>query len=373
MQKIYIVVGERSGDMHAAQLIEALRRSSSSHLQFRGIGGHAMQELGVDLFSVHHELSAKGITETLRKLGVQNKKRKSCEKDILSYRPDLMLYVDFPGFNLPLAKFTHSLGIPNLYYIPPKTWLSRSYRLKSLNRYIQCILCIFPFEYEYFREHHPCVHYVGNPSVHHIKQHVWDKDWIQTQCQDSNLRVALLPGSRSDDVKVLKSLLPMISRRKDIRFYIPAIAGLEKSYALVQDMENVRVVYKRFYDILKISQAAIVGLGTASLEAALLDVPHMICHQFHWLTKALFPLLVHKSVVSLPNLILGKETIKEYIASKVNTFKVEKELNKLIENSSYRKNILTDFKSIRSLLGNKEAGKEVAHQVLDFLNSPKNV
>ena len=367
--RIYVVAGEKSGDMHAARLIHALRNSFPNAV-FRGVGGEEMEREGVEIWHHYRRLSVVGLFEILTKLPLLLRVRRACKKDILHYRPRAVLYIDFPGFNLSLVKFVKSLGALNLYYIVPKTWLWREFRVKKLRRYVDHLFGILPFEPDYFAKHQCALHYVGNPSANRLSKHRYDTSWMaKEEAQNPQPKVALFPGSRKNQVSILKHLQPLIVARPDTLFYVSQVDNVDRlAYGGVEGLENVRLVMGRSYEILKLSRAAIVNLGTSSLEAALIGVPHMVCLKLSWLTGLMLKKLFIPPYFCLPNLILGKKSVPEYIHDGINFLTLSKTLDKLMHDEAYRKEMEVDFEEVRKRLGTEDASVVAAQRIAQVLH-----
>lgn len=368
--KYYLVAGEASGDLHASNLMQSLRELDSD-ADFRYFGGDLMQSKGGTLVKHYREMAYMGIIPVVLHARTILQNLDFCKKDIAAYRPDVVILVDYPGFNLKVAKYVKSrLHIPVDYYISPKVWAWKEYRVKSFKKYVDEMLCILPFEVNFFKKYQYRVHYVGNPTVDAIANRDYREEsfdeFIKAHHLENKPIIALLAGSRKQEIK---SNLPAM---------LEAVKGFAEGYQIIvagapgidplfySEFENlfppVRVLFDRTYRILAQSDAALVTSGTATLETALLNVPQVVCYRTPMpaLTWLGFKYILHTPFISLVNLIIGREIVKELFAKKFTVDQIRKELSQLLHVQSYRQNMLNNYKEMQMKLGEPGASRRAA-------------
>nr|WP_308532697.1 lipid-A-disaccharide synthase [uncultured Prevotella sp.] len=375
--KYYLIVGEASGDLHASHLMRSLQ-ALDSMADFRFIGGDMMLQVGGTCLKHYKNISYMGFIPVLLHLHIIFKILKECKKDILKWKPDCLILVDFPGFNLKIAKTIHrKTNIPVYYYISPKIWAWKERRIKAIKRDVDQMFSILPFEVSFYKEkHHFPVHYVGNPTVYEVDsfKHFYNdsKDTFCTYNKLSNKPIlALLAGSRKQEIK--DNLPAMIEAARHFEDYQIVIAGApsisESFYSMYIKNKDIRVIRKQTYELLTHSTAAIVTSGTATLEAALLNVPQVVCYKtpFPKLIRFAFNHILKVKYISLVNLIANKEIIKELFADSFRVYNIANELYRLLPSHIERKRILEEYKSIRQKLGDEVAPDNTAHLIIKLL------
>lgn len=375
--KYYLIVGEASGDLHASHLMRSLQ-ALDSMADFRFIGGDMMLQVGGTCLKHYKNISYMGFIHVLLHLHIIFKILKECKKDILKWKPDCLILVDFPGFNLKIAKTIHrKTNIPVYYYISPKIWAWKERRIKAIKRDVDQMFSILPFEVSFYKEkHHFPVHYVGNPTVYEVEnfKHFYNesKDTFCTYNKLSNKPIlALLAGSRKQEIK--DNLPAMIEAARHFEDYQIVIAGApsisESFYSMYIKNKDIRVIRKQTYELLTHSTAAIVTSGTATLEAALLNVPQVVCYKtpFPKLIRFAFNHILKVKYISLVNLIANKEIIKELFADSFRVYNIANELYRLLPSHLERKRILEEYKSIRQKLGDEVAPDNTAHLIIKLL------
>ena len=283
--KYYLIAGEASGDLHASHLMAELKKEDPN-AEFRFFGGDLMGAEGGTMVKHYREMAYMGFVTVLKNLDKVLRNIKDCQKDIAEYRPDVVILIDYPGFNLKIAEFVKkNLGIPVYYYISPKIWAWKEYRIKSIRRYVDKMFCILPFEVDFYRKHAYPVEYVGNPSVDELigkfDKEAAAKRFDEEEHPGDKPIVALLAGSRKQEVKAnLPVMLEAMSAFPDYQGIVAGAPGLDAEfYRSVIGDKPVRIVYGKTYDLLSASHAALVTSGTATLETALLDVPQVVCYK----------------------------------------------------------------------------------------------
>lgn len=356
--KIYLIAGEASGDMHAANLVSELK--NLGNYSFRGMGGKRMQEAGVDLIQDYKELNLMGLVEVIKKLNIVLKRMKSIEEDIVKYKPNTIILIDFPAFNLRIAKFCKKLGIKVVYYISPQIWAWKQGRVKKIKKYVDEMICILPFEKEFYQKFGMHVHYVGHPLIDALKTYQYNEEFISNLKSKANGKkiIALLPGSRKAEINSkLPIMLELAEKYKDEYYFIIAGApGADKS--LYNNLKNIDIAYHHTYDILKSSYAAVVTSGTATLEAALHHVPEVIGYKMNELNYQIGKRVVKVKYICLVNLILDEPVITELIQHDLTIEKLTEEFEQIT--STKRDFILTKYQELVTKLGSEGASGRAA-------------
>lgn len=373
--KYYLIVGEASGDLHASNLMQAIKKKDKN-AEFRFFGGDLMQEAGGTLVKHYRELAFMGFLPVLLNLKTILRNLELCKKDIVQFSPDVVILVDYPGFNLKIAKYLKKhTSIPVTYYISPKIWAWKEYRIKSFKKYVDQMLCILPFEVDFYKKHNYPVHYVGNPTVDAIENR---KDSNQTFQEFIDLNkladkpiIAILAGSRKQEIESnLPLMLKAIEVFKSHQVVIAGAPGIDKEfYDKVLNKEDATLFFGQTYNILAHANIALVTSGTATLEAALLDVPQVVCYQTPVPKLAYwgFKHLLHTPYISLVNLIAGKEVVRELFAKFFTIENIHDETEKMLFDSEYRQNMLKEYKAIQQTLGTENASDKVATLIYDRL------
>jgi len=365
--KYYLIAGEASGDLHASHLMEAIRQEDAE-AQFRCIGGDMMQAAGATLLRHYRDLAYMGVMPVLRHLPTILRGMQSCKKDILSWQPDVLVLVDYPGFNLKIARFVkQQTGIPVCYYIAPKIWAWKEHRIKDIRRDVDCLLCILPFEVKFYEEkHHYPVRYVGNPTVDevaaYLEEHPADGEaFRRDNGLDARPIIALLPGSRRQEVKdnLRRMLQAAMPYRKDYQLVVAAAPGMACE-------GQCAVVHGQTYRLLQHSTAALVTSGTATLETALFGVPQVVCYytKAGWLVSLLRRLVLKVPFVSLVNLIAGEEVVPELVADQMTPGSAERHLAAILPGGKAREAQLQGYRRMAGLLGKPGAPKRAASEIV---------
>ncbi|MDR1645092.1 MAG: lipid-A-disaccharide synthase [Tannerellaceae bacterium] len=371
--KYYLIAGEASGDLHASNLMTELRREDPA-ADFRCLGGDLMQAAGGHLVKHYRQMAFMGLGPVLRHLPAILRNMQTCRDDIRRYRPDVVILIDYPGFNLRVARYVKTtLKIPVCYYISPKIWAWKQYRIKDFRRYVDHMLCILPFEEAFYRKLHYPVNYVGNPTVDSVAQYR-EQSSLQpdTFRHDAGLApdiplIALLAGSRRQEIK--DNLPTMLKVAASYPAYQPVIAGapgIDKAYYdLFTQGYPVKIVFGQTYSLLHHSQAALVTSGTATLEAALLRVPQTVCYYTPAakLSGFIFRRFFHTPYISLVNLIAGKEVVQELFADRFSFQAIHAELERLLHQPDYRSRILNGYDEVISASGHPGASRRAAQYI----------
>ena len=377
--RYYLIAGEASGDLHASNLMKALREEDSQ-AEFRFLGGDLMAAVGGTLVKHYREMAFMGILPVLRNLGTIMRNMRTCQADIRRYQPDVVILIDYPGFNLKIAKFVkQQLGLPVYYYISPKIWAWKQYRIKDFRRYVDQMFCILPFEPAFFERLHYPVHYVGNPSVdavadYRTKQAV---DRV-TFCQAAGLQtdrplLALLAGSRKQEIR--SNLPTMLRVAASFPAYQPVIAGAPgidpALYTSFLAESSAQIVYGQTYDLLLHSDVALVTSGTATLETALFRVPQVVCYYVAAgrLASFIFKHFFHTPFISLVNLIGGREIVQELFGARFSEENIHAELARIVRDPAYRQRMLAGYDEVIERLGEPGASRRAAHGMIAALRA----
>lgn len=367
--KYYLIVGEASGDLHASHLMQSLK-SVDAEATFRFFGGDLMQAVGGTRVKHYRELAYMGFIPVLMHLPTIMRNMRLCKQDIDQWQPDVVILVDYPGFNLDIAKYVHQhrqQQSPQVYYyISPKIWAWKEYRIKNIKRDVDELFSILPFEVEFFEgKHHYPIHYVGNPTADEVREYLEGKT-----IQHSQKLLLLLPGSRYQEIK--DNLPPMLEAvrgyEKDYRIMIAGAPSIEPAYYQKYIGErNAELVFGQTYDLLAQAHAALVTSGTATLETALFRVPQVVCYKtplprlIGWLRKRILKV----KYISLVNLIANREVVTELVADSFSVANIRRELKSLLSGDA-REKMLLGYDEVWKILGDKKA-PDVAAQTMQRL------
>lgn len=379
--KYFLIAGEASGDLHGSNLMVSLKKRDAE-AEFQCFGGDLMQEQGAKVLKHYKELAFMGFIPVLLNLRTILRNMKICQQAILDYQPDVVILIDYPGFNLKIAKYiSKNTNIPVYYYISPKVWAWKEYRVKSFKKYVDEMFCILPFEVPYFKKHNYKVHYVGNPTVDAVaafrEEHKEDnrEKFIAENKLDQKPIIALLAGSRQQEVKDnLPSMLASIESYKDYQPVIAGAPGLEEDfYKEYIGSHDCKIIFGQTYRLLEYAEVALVTSGTATLETALFRVPQVVCYKtpipkiVYWFFKN----VLTTPYISLVNLIAGKTVVQELFAKFFSVNNIKEEADKLLFDTRYREQMLSNYDEIIDTLGAPGASDKAAEQMLDILKSGK--
>ncbi len=369
--KYYIIAGEASGDLHAANLMKALKKTDMN-AEFRFWGGDLMQNVGGTLVKHYKDLAFMGFFEVVMNLRTITKNLSFCKKDIEDYQPDCLIFIDYPGFNMRIAKWAKIEGFKTHYYISPQIWAWKENRITAIKRDVDKMYVILPFEKEFYEAKHGMpVTFVGHPLIDAIANRTPVDETVFRQTHQLNDKpiIALLPGSRKQEIK--KMLTGMLSVVKTFSEYQFVIAGAPSQdpelYNSFIANENVYFVENCTYDLLSVSHAALVTSGTATLETALFKVPEVVCYKSSWISYQIGKQLVNLKFISLVNLILNKEVVTELIQGDFNTERITKELSSILE-GPVREAQFEAYHDLETKLGGPGASQNVAELIYNSLN-----
>ena len=363
--KYYIIAGEASGDLHGSNLIKELKKLDRNY-SFRCWGGDLMNEQTNNLAKHHKDYSYMGFLEVFLNLYTIIKNISFCKSDILKYNPDIIIYIDFPGFNLRIAEWAKKNGFNNHYYISPQIWAWKESRIKLIKKVVDKMYVILPFEKKFYKEKHNFdVSFVGHPLMDEISE---DTSKL-SQKISKDKTILLLPGSRDQEIKkLLPIMLSVVSEFKDYKFIIGAAPSQKLS--IYQDYvkdSNVEIIQNKTYELLKNCTAAIVTSGTATLETALFKVPQIVCYKSSWTTYLIGKILLKNlNYISLVNLIANKLIVKELIQNACSKKNLIKELNIILEKEE-RAKIISNYNKLENSLGGRGASNKTAKIIYNYL------
>ncbi len=368
--KYYIIAGEASGDLHAANLMKALKVQDHK-ANFRFWGGDLMRKVGGTLVKHYRDLAFMGFLEVLMNLRTIAKNLSFCKKDIARFNPDVIIYVDYPGFNLRIAKWAHKKGFKNHFYISPQIWAWKENRIKAIKRDMDEMYVILPFEKDFYEKKHQFpVHFVGHPLIDAIqdRSQVLPAVFKEEYGLDDRPIIALLPGSRKQEIqKMLQVMLSIMADFPKHQFVIAGAPSQDREfYDPYLKKKQVHLVMNRTYDILSLSTAALVTSGTATLETALFKVPEVVCYKGGRISYEIAKRVINLDYISLVNLIMDREVVKELIQNDFNKKNLKKALNAILEKEN-RKNIFEDYYALELKLGGKGASKKTAKLIVNSI------
>ena len=368
--KYYIIAGEASGDLHAANLMKALKKTDAN-AEFRFWGGDLMQNVGGTLVKHYKELAFMGFFEVVMNLRTITKNLSFCKKDIEAYQPDCLIFIDYPGFNMRIAKWAKIEGFKTHYYISPQIWAWKENRITAIKRNVDKMYVILPFEKEFYEDKHGMpVTFVGHPLIDAIADRtpVDEAAFRKTHQLNEKPIIALLPGSRKQEInKMLAGMLSVLKTFSDYQFVIAGAPSQDPDfYSSFITNENVYFVENCTYDLLSVSHAALVTSGTATLETALFKVPEVVCYKSSWISYQIGRQLVKLKFISLVNLILNKEVVTELIQGDFNTERITKELSSILE-GPVREAQFEAYHELETKLGGPGASQNVAELIYNSL------
>ena len=366
--KYYLIAGEASGDLHGANLMKSLK-SEDAEAEFRYFGGDLMQSQGGTLVKHYSEMAFMGFVEVLANLSTIYKNLKTAKNDILAYQPDVLILIDFPGFNLKIADFAKKHKIKVFYYISPKVWAWNQKRVLNIKKVVDRMFCILPFEVDFYKAWGMDVDYVGNPLLDAIEGNVEDESFALRHNLQVHPVIALLPGSRKQELnKLLPEMMAVVDRFPHYQFIIAGAPGLTlEDYQPFIRERSVKVIFNETYNLLLNSMGAVVTSGTATLETALLKIPQVVVYKGNALSIAIARLVVKIHFISLVNLIMDEEVVKELIQSDCNPDKIEEELNNILHDPLYRTRMLINYDELAVKMGQPGASSRTAKLMMSYL------
>jgi len=371
--KYYLIAGEASGDMHAANLIRALKKIDRE-AEFRCFGGDMMKAAGALLYIHYREMALMGGIEVVRKYSTIRRNKGLCRQDILNCKPDILILVDYSGFNLPMARFAAKNNIRVVYYISPKLWAWAKWRVKTVRQCVNRMFVILPFEVDFYKEHKVESEYYGNPVLDSIaafeKNYRYEPDFLGKNNLSDKPVIALLAGSRKQEIdNLLPEMLAVMPYFPDHQFVVAGAPSIKPAfYEKYLRNTGAKIVYDQTYRLLKHAQAAVVTSGTATLETSLLGTPEVVVYKTSPLTFFIGSFFVKVKYFSLVNLILDKEVVKELLQENL-ARDIRKELDRLISDQGYRDTMMFNYDLLRKKLGKPGVADRVAEGIYRFINS----
>ncbi len=368
--KYYLIAGEASGDLHGANLMKQLK-AKDPNATLRYWGGDLMQEQGGTLVKHYRELAFMGFIEVIMNLNTILKNIKICKKDIYDFNPDVIIFIDYPGFNMRIAKWAKQCKIPTHYYISPQIWAWKEGRIKAIKRDVDAMYVILPFEKTFYEDKHNFpVHFVGHPLIDAIaNREITDPTYFRKEHNlDERPIIALLPGSRKQEIsKMLEVMLSVAEDFKEYQFIIAGAPSQEADfYAPFIKKKNVHLLLNKTYDLLSVSHAALVTSGTATLETALFKIPQVVCYKGSRISYEIAKRVISLKYISLVNLILDKEVVTELIQTEFNKKRLKEELTKILDEYE-RAKLFLEYYDLEKALGGKGASEKTAQLIIEAI------
>ena len=374
--RYYIIAGEASGDLHGSNLMRSLQKEDPSS-EFRFWGGDHMSSVAEGLVMHYRDTAVMGIVEVVSKLRKIGKNLTLCKRDISDWNPDVVILIDYPGFNLRIAKYAKERGFRTFYYIPPKVWARGESRVEKLKKYIDRVYVIFPFEHEYFANHNLNTIYFGNPLLDSIMSdkamHESRSEFLKRNYLDEQPSIALLAGSRKHEIKYLLPKMRVLEDEyKDYQLLLAGAPSVDADYyRKFLSGSRIKLIFGETYSILRHSQAVVLSSGTASLEAAIIGTPQIVCYGLNPLTAYIAKFIIKVKYASLVNLILGRELVKELLQWNCTPENITLETGKILQGKE-REKILTGYRKLIKILGGEGASEKVAKSMIKEIQELKD-
>lgn len=357
----YIIAGEASGDLHGSNLIKEIFKLDAN-ATIRAWGGDKMQEAGAKIIKHYKSHNYMGFTEVIIHLRKIMSNFSFCKEDILNFAPDALILIDFPGFNLRIAKWAHSKGIKIIYYISPQIWAWKTSRVHTIKKCVDKMLVILPFEQEFYAKFDVQAEYVGHPLLDSIPT------TLPTNLNDNKKLICLLPGSRKQEIKrMLPVMTSLSSSFPDFEFVIAGVSNIDNSLYTKYSTTPTRVEVNQLYDLLSNARAAVVTSGTATLETALNNIPLVVCYKSSRISYSIAKKLIKVKFISLVNLIMNKVVVKELIQKEMNANTLRTELQNLCYSEEYRLEMFNQYNELRNILNQRGASAKAAKIIVNFI------
>ncbi|AMR30173.1 lipid-A-disaccharide synthase [Mucilaginibacter sp. PAMC 26640] len=365
--KYYLVAGEASGDLHGASLMKALKEKDAK-AEFRYFGGDLMAAEGGKLVKHYQDMAFMGFVEVAANLRKILKNMSLCKEDVLAYHPDVLVLIDFPGFNLKIADFAKKQGLLVCYYISPKVWAWNQKRVLKIKKSVDHLFCILPFEVEFYKTWGMAIDYVGNPLLDAVDAFTPNPNFLNQNMLAGKKIVALLPGSRKQEIsRLLPEMAKVAKRFTNYQFVIAGAPTFDADYYRQYiGSTPIPVVFNATYDLLRNSEAAIVASGTATLETALLNVPQVVVYKGNTVTIGIAKMLIKIKFISLVNLILDRQIVKELIQNDCDFHSISNELDKLVGIEDYRNRMLANYDLLDERMGKPGASAKTAVLIIKY-------
>lgn len=358
----YIIAGEASGDLHGSNLIKSLSKLDDK-IDVRAWGGELMQDAGAKIVKHYIDLAFMGFIEVVKNLGTIVKNISFCKKDILEFKPDVLILIDYPGFNLRIAKWAKSKGIKVVYFISPQIWAWKENRINTIKSSVDKMLVILPFESAFYSKRNYIVDYVGHPLVEVVDSFIQNQNTPRKNWESRSI-IGILPGSRKQEIKIkLPIMLEVAKQMPNLQFVVAKAPGIEDSFYddLLRNLKNVSTLKNQTYQLLYEAKAALVTSGTATLETALFGVPQIICYKGSSISYEIAKRIIKIKYIGLVNLIMDKPVVKELIQHDLTTENIMTELNSILNNESKQHQIFEDYATLKKLLASGgDASKNAA-------------
>jgi lipid-A-disaccharide synthase len=366
--RYYFIAGERSGDLHGGNLIRAIREHDAGFVG-RGFGGDYMREAGMDLAMHYDQLAFMGFLRVIANLGKIKAIMKQCKADILAFKPDVVVLIDYGGFNMRIAKFAKENNLKVFFYISPKVWAWNTKRAWKLKASVDRMFCILPFEKDFYKKFDWEVDYVGNPVLDAIKKFKPDPEFLKKNNLSAHKKiVALLPGSRKMELeRVVPIFSKLVEANSDIQFVVAAVKTLPVE--LYQPLSRAKLVFESTYDLLFVADAALVTSGTATLETALFKVPEALVYKTNVIEEAIVRSVVKIEWLGLVNLILNRNAVKELYQANMTIPKLNEELSSLLHDTNYRNQLLSDYDELYKILDTGSASENAGRLMVQYLTT----
>ena len=368
--KYYLIAGERSGDFHAAHLMRELRGQDDA-AQFRFWGGDQMQAVGGELVRHYQDLAIMGFVEAATSVLKFRGYLKQCQADLLAYQPDVLILVDYAGFNLRMAKVAKDHGIKVFYYISPKIWAWNQGRVEKVKARVDRMFVILPFEEAFYQKFGYQVDYTGNPTADAVAEFQPAPDFFERNHLDPNRPIiAVLPGSRKQEIEeMLHEMIAILPGFQEYQFVVAGVSNLDPNYYAHFERNGIRFLFEQTFDLLSHATAALVTSGTATLETALFDVPQIVCYRTSNLSYAIGKMVIKVPYISLVNLIAGRAVVKELIQNDFNARNLLDELKTMLTNDGYMARIKAGYAELREKLGQQQAARKTAELMVKYLKA----
>jgi len=377
LAKYYIIAGEASGDLHGSNLMKELKKADKD-AQFRFFGGDLMQQVDGTLVKHYREMAFMGIVNVLLNIKTIKRNLNLCKKDILAFHPDVLILIDYPGFNLRIAEFAQRHNIKVFYYISPKVWAWKKHRVKKIKAFVDEMFTIFPFETEFYKQFDFDVHYVGNPLLDSIsafrKKALPKDDFFKMNNLDERPIVALLAGSRVQEIRRMMPFMVKVGGEfPGYQFVVAGVKNIDSElYNTYLNNSGVKIIFDQTYDLLNNAHTALVSSGTAALETALFNIPQTVIYKVEggWVTDFIFRNFIFiMAGVSLPNIIMNREIVREFIQVKMTFKNVKAEMERLLFDEKYREKIFADYNRLKELMGEPDCSKRAAEKMVELLKA----
>ncbi len=369
--RYYLIAGERSGDLHGGNLLRSISKHDPQ-MTARGFGGGEMRQAGMDVTVHYEQLAFMGFLAVIANVRKISGFMRQCKSDIEGFKPDVLILIDYGGFNMRMAKWAKGKGIRVFYYISPKVWAWNTKRAWKLKATVDRMYCILPFEKEFFKKFDWEVDYVGNPVLDAVKKFRPHIDFKSHHRLDPNRKVvALLPGSRKMELRRMLPVMASVARRNpDYQFVVAAVSTLPRDmYAAIEQVPGVRLVFESTYDLLAHADAALVTSGTATLETALFRVPEALLYKASLVEEKLVRAIIQVPYIGLVNLIVDKPTVREFIQKDMTTDMLHEELNRLLHDQAYRASKFRDYDELMRILDTGSASENAGRMMVERLKS----